>query len=251
MHDAVPSLVSLLEQPHPTAPYKKPGREGAYVREMVCLNHFRNCLLCHPASLNSEDKVRSAWSAARSALTQEGGYGTQPQSIFVRADITYLRQDFSVQRPVENHAHWPAMQRFDYLVRERPATPADVQTARRLETNEPTEYQKAIFFALRELTGADPGPSVEDWKRFFLPKAKVTRVRADLPLTGGVAADQHGRVWLSAAGEILLDDPNDAFGAWIKDIDGCKGLALDPQGRYCATRNTLNPGRRGRTCRED
>ena len=54
------------------------------------------------------------------------GGPTSPQyydgdGIFVRADVTYLRQDFSVMQSVENPGKWPALQRFDFLVRIRPA----------------------------------------------------------------------------------------------------------------------------------
>ena len=38
---------------------------------------------------------------------------------FVRADVTYLRQDFSVPQPVPRPGQWPANQRYDYMVRKR------------------------------------------------------------------------------------------------------------------------------------
>ena len=37
----------------------------------------------------------------------------------VRADTTYLRQDFSVLMPVTGATPWPDMQRFDFLIRKR------------------------------------------------------------------------------------------------------------------------------------
>ena len=243
MRGAVPALLGLLDQPHPAALYQKPGRKTFYVREMVCLNHFRNCLLCHPASLNADDNVRGAVPDPNLPLPTGIAYYSTSKML-VRADTTYLRQDFSVQRSVENPGPWPAAQRFDFLVRERPATLSEVRAAPALEANGPSEHQKAIFFALRELTGADPGPTVEDWKRLFLQKVKVTRVRAGLQLAGGVAADRRGRVWVSAAGEILLDDPNDDFRPWLKDLNGCKGLALDPKGgRLLACQSRVGKGR--------
>ena len=40
-------------------------------------------------------------------------------NLSVRADVIYLKQDFSVLQPVANAKPWPRMQRFDYLVRKR------------------------------------------------------------------------------------------------------------------------------------
>src|SRR6185369_1479841 len=45
---------------------------------------------------------------------------TSPGPI-VRADVTYLRQDFSLTLPVQNPGPWPNQQRFDFFVRLRPA----------------------------------------------------------------------------------------------------------------------------------
>ena len=38
----------------------------------------------------------------------------------IRANETYLRQDFSVTQPVEDSGPWPGFQRYDYLVTEQP-----------------------------------------------------------------------------------------------------------------------------------
>ena len=47
-------------------------------------------------------------------------YYSRGKGDFVRADVTYLKQDFSVQLPVANPGQWPAEQRYDFVVRERP-----------------------------------------------------------------------------------------------------------------------------------
>ncbi len=181
LKDTVPTLLSFLDLPEPTEPYHKPGAEGLYVREMVKVNHLRNCLLCHVASLSGDGKVRGFVPPTTQPLTASpesgGGYGSSSEEgPFVRADVTYLRQDFSVPLPVANPAPWPAVQRFDFLVRERPATAAEThgRTARTAAPRAPSEHQKAIFFALRELTGKDPGPTAEGWKRLFLRGVRVT-----------------------------------------------------------------------------
>ncbi len=122
MRDRVSSLLGLLDEANPTVPYKKPGQEGVYVREMVCLNHFRNCLLCHPASMDDNDKVRGLVPQPDQPQSS-GGYGAQRQGIFVRADVTYLRQDFSLLRPVAKHGVWPAVQRLIFWCANVPPRP--------------------------------------------------------------------------------------------------------------------------------
>ncbi len=236
MRDVVPVLLSLLDQPNPAVPYRKPGKDAPYVREMVRINHLRNCVLCHAPSLSPEDKVRGFVPPPSQHLAPgpTGGYGGRSNGIFVRADVTYLQQDFSVPLTVKDPGKWPAAQRYDFLVRERPATPAEVQAARATEANAPSVHQKALFFALRELTGADPGPTVEDWKRLFLHGTKVTRIQAEMPSAAGVIADDHGRVWVSVAGELRQAEPVVRLEPWSKDLDGCKDLALDGKGRLLA-----------------
>jgi phage FluMu protein Com len=118
----------------PTAPSRKPGKDEWYVREVVRINHLRNCLLCHAPSLKESEKLRGFVPPADrpppSPFTREYYVSRRPGS-FVRADVTYLQQDFSISLPVENPGPWPAMQRYDFLVRERLATPAEVQAGQR------------------------------------------------------------------------------------------------------------------------
>ena len=49
----------------------------------------------------------------------KGGYGSSSRELQIRADVTYLRQDFSLVQLVPNADPWPEMQRFDFLVRTR------------------------------------------------------------------------------------------------------------------------------------
>jgi uncharacterized membrane protein YgcG len=91
--------------------------------------------------------------------------------VLVRGDITYLRQDFSVKQPVELPGA-PVEMRFDYLVRTRPATAAEM-TRLREQPQEPRSFEQreAVLFALRELTGQDLGTTAAAWQP-LLPKAK-------------------------------------------------------------------------------
>ncbi len=159
--EAVPELIRLLDRPNPAAPFQKTGKAGFYVREVVRINHLHNCLLCHAPSLKESDKLRGFIPPTGQPLpppfTREY-YGARRPGHFVRADVAYFQQDFSVNLPVEKHGKWPALQRFDFLVRERPVSSPS--------TNTVNEHQQALFFALRQLTGADAGPTVEDWQRW-------------------------------------------------------------------------------------
>jgi len=54
--DLVPQMVAFLAAPDPRDPFEKEvdGKPATVVREMVKVNHHRNCLLCHsPAPANS------------------------------------------------------------------------------------------------------------------------------------------------------------------------------------------------------
>src|SRR5262249_46643757 len=118
LRDAVPNLIGLLDAPDPTLAHEKAGA-GLVVREMVRINHLRNCLMCHPPSFAETDKVRGRVPPSNQPLAPfASGYGGSPNDIFVRADVTYLQQDFSLKLPVSNPGLWPEVQRFDFMVRE-------------------------------------------------------------------------------------------------------------------------------------
>jgi sugar lactone lactonase YvrE len=234
--EAVPRLVRLLDEPNPSLAFRKPGTETWYVKDMVKINHFRNCLMCHPASFDPQDKVRGPVPRTDRPLDAVSVYGMQAD-VFVRADITYLRQDFSCPLPVAHHGPWPAVQRFDFVVRERLAQPPEIQKAQAATSaTSASEYQRAIFFALRELTGTDAGPSPEDWKRLFLQKAGAPeKLSASLRQAGGIAVDGAGNVLISDVGNklILRQEDNRWTPAW-KMAAGAEALAVDGKGRLIA-----------------
>jgi hypothetical protein len=165
-------LVELLKEPDPSAPFVNASGNWA-VRELVAINHLRNCQLCHAPSTQTTDLVRGLVPVPGQALppaTQPYYSSQQPsQGNFVRADVTYLKQDFSAMQLVEDHGPWPAWQRFDYLVRERELTPLEIPL------NEPGEatceaasgasypQREAVLYALRRLRGRDVGETFEAW----------------------------------------------------------------------------------------
>jgi hypothetical protein len=202
--DLLGKLVEVLETPDPRLATK--AGSGLQMRELVRINHHRNCLLCHPpfqanvllvnVSTASEERVkdqlerlekmaRKAEQALHVAMPSPSqpfasgadGYGRGPddEHIRIRADATYLRQDFSAMLPVENADPWPHYQRYDFLVRNR--TVDDVEAKEVADKLRPTRegeispYHRAALFALREMTGLE-ATSAADWRRLLkLPKS--------------------------------------------------------------------------------
>jgi hypothetical protein len=163
--EAVPALVGLLDEPDPTEPVRGPDRKW-HVKELVKMNHLSNCMLCHAPSTGSGDPVRG--------LVPERGkelpvvYYESQRGNFVRADVVYLRQDFSLVQPVANAHPWPNQQRFDYLTRTRELSPEEVDhLALKQEepAGEPYPQKRAVLWALRELTGLDAGENGAHWYR--------------------------------------------------------------------------------------
>jgi HEAT repeat protein len=176
--DAVPQLVEMLKETPGTQPFtvtdaKK--KEVLMVRELVRVNHLANCVLCHAPSFDRGDLVRGAVPTPGQALPAPV---TTPQyydrgGSFVRADVTYLRQDFSVVQTVDNPGKWPANQRYDYLTRLRPLTKQEVQRYELLKKELPlARLREPLAFALRELTGKDGGTDSDRWLALLSPKPK-------------------------------------------------------------------------------
>ncbi len=137
------------------------------VRELVRVNHLRNCMLCHAPALAATDPVAGLVPTPNEPLPppSQPYYSGSPGGIFVRADVTYLRQDFALALPVERPGAWPAHQRFDYLVRTRHATDEE-RAAWEKRKARPAAYpqRESVLFALRGLTGRDGGSSPERWR---------------------------------------------------------------------------------------
>jgi HEAT repeat protein len=111
--------------------------------------------------------------------------------VLVRGDVTYLRQDFSVQQPVlDAAAPRPTFvnMRFDYFVRVRRATPEEIKAAQTVSPDQTYEQREAVLFALRELTGQDAGATTAAWQQKY-PDApldsQAERLAADVVRTKG------------------------------------------------------------------
>jgi hypothetical protein len=226
--EVVPGLLQMLDLPDPSAPFTKPRQKGQFVREMVRINHFRGCVLCHAVSLNEQDLVRGTVPTTDVAIN-EGPKYYQARGAFITAQITYLRQDFSLPQIVRDPGNWPETQRFDFLTRERPATPTEIN--RKLEGKLARPNEPAIFFALQKLTGENPGPAAEDWKKLFLNKS-VTPVQVLQKLTSATAlcVDEVGTALVAEEGRILRLPRDGAPSEWLHTVAPVRDLTLDGRG---------------------
>ena len=169
--EAVPGLVALLEAPNPSTPV--PDEHGVpSVRELVKINHNHNCVLCHAQSVSRGDGIRVAapspirplpppFTLANYEGGGKGGSSVPLDTVFVRADVTYLRQDFSWALPVANPGPWPSLQRFDFVVRTRPAVEHEIAAAK---VERETPQKRAILRSLQAITGKDFGDRATDWR---------------------------------------------------------------------------------------
>jgi hypothetical protein len=173
--DLIPQLVAFLAAPDPRDPFdmETGGKTVCAVHEVVKVNHHRNCLMCHsPAPVGT-----MAPSGVFGVVPTPGvpfpspdsgqPYGGSPGDAMVRADVTYLRQDFSVLASVPNAHPWPELQRFDFLVRTRVLNDQEVREFVEKKQTRPagqlSENHQAALKALRELTGQDAGPTAAAW----------------------------------------------------------------------------------------
>jgi hypothetical protein len=177
--DLTPQLIDVLEEPDPRAPVMKKAENQsvAMVREVVRINHHRNCLMCHAPGqdvVNNGEIMVAETPVPGQPLPSfnSGGYQSQGVAdLLVRIDVTYLRQDFSMMLPVEHAAPWPEMQRFDFVTRTRVLGEDELKQYReKFENLEPgvlPPNQKAALVALRELTGKDTAPTAEAWRKLL------------------------------------------------------------------------------------
>ena len=173
--DLISTLVTALQSSDPRLPRATKTKDGTkiVVRELVRINHHRNCLMCHaPGMMKNDGTVLQVQiplpTQELPSPSQSGGYGSSTiPDIVVRTDVTYLRQDFSRMLPVRDADLWPKMQRFDFLVRERALTQEEVRAfeASRKGSKSITPYQSAIQKALEKLTGKKAKPDAKAWRK--------------------------------------------------------------------------------------
>ncbi len=169
----VPKLIDLLDEPDPSAPFEKmvDGRKTLWVRELVRINHHRNCLVCHAPSTDENDLLRAVIpvpGAPLPPLASVAYYDRATPGPRIRADVTYLKQDFSALLEVAASGSWPAQQRFDFVVRTRPLSDQETQQYLARPKDPPqaiSEHRAAVVLALRRLTGLDGGTTAAAWRQ--------------------------------------------------------------------------------------
>jgi hypothetical protein len=159
--ELAPQMVTMLSQPDPALPQKQEKEERSTIRELVQVNHLKNCLLCHAVSAETKDHVRGFVPDPERPITAK--YYQNSSGLFARADVTYLRQDFSVLQSVSNIGE----QRFDYMVRTRPATAEEILDAQKYVPQGGKSFsypqREAVLYALRELTGQNLSEDAGAW----------------------------------------------------------------------------------------
>jgi hypothetical protein len=177
--EAIAPLVDMLDLPSPSAPVRDARKNQYTMREVVRVNHLRNCLLCHAPSANKEDGlVRGLVPTPGEALPSL--YYESQGGDFVRAEITYLRQDFSINLPMEDAGPWPQEQRYDFVTRVRTLPPR--QAAGLLGPSDTYPQRDAVLYTLRGLTGKDGGASSARWRDILGPITGKPRGEQDKPV---------------------------------------------------------------------
>jgi hypothetical protein len=179
--DLAPRLVDFLDEPDPRAPVieASQGRHRSVVRELVRLNHLHSCALCHAPAISDDQFIKTGRSddfvsgavpiPGQELRPRSAYYSNQSPDIFVRADVTYLRQDFARLQRVENAHPWPEWQRFDFLVRTREISATEAAEYREWLQKQSPDYRSpnhaAALNALRQLFGRDVEPTAAAWRR--------------------------------------------------------------------------------------
>ena len=174
--EAIPELVAMLDLPHPNTPVQVDKNKFVKL-ELVAINHMRNCLLCHAPAGSSHDIATGVIPSWDRPLPKQYYKSENPHSTSVRADVTYLEQDFSVVQPVLNHGLWPQDQRFDYVVQQRPLKRIKANQLSKQFADAPNLNREAIVFALQKLTDENPKDnSSKSWKAILQQReAKLAR----------------------------------------------------------------------------
>jgi HEAT repeat protein len=185
--DAAPLLAAQLGKPDPSEAYTTAdGR--LMIRDVVRINHIENCLLCHMPAFNGRDPVVGIDPITRRASTTvenpnthygkpivtQNRPGIWANNLLIRADVQFLRQDFSVTFPLKPVFGTLQGRRVDFVVRTRQLKGEELRDWRKKEHTIASTYpqRESVLKALRALTGKDAGSDTEAWANLF-PTARA------------------------------------------------------------------------------
>src|SRR5207248_91214 len=72
--ELIPELIMMLDEPDPRAPAMQEikGKKAAMLREVVRINHHRNCLLCHPPGNTPDVMTIEPWEKGEKREVEKG-----------------------------------------------------------------------------------------------------------------------------------------------------------------------------------
>jgi hypothetical protein len=145
----------------------------------------------------------------------------QKAPVVVRGDITFLRQDFSVQLPMAAPgAAKPVGVRFDYVVCRRLIPRKEAERRLELHEGRPTYPQRdAVLSALRGLTGRDAGYTTEAWRQLY-PQAELETEVAQLTEELVSAPDSQKDAVFARVHKREGEAPSEALAAAIPRLTG-------------------------------
>jgi hypothetical protein len=123
-------------------------------------------MLCHPGSFSEKDPVRDVIPTPGKPLPIP--YCGSKDDSFVRADVVYLRQDFSVLQPVKDAKPWPEMQRNDYVVRRAVLTKEEAAEWAKQHESDDQKRRSYVAAALSYLTQLDAAPKPRERAKYLM-----------------------------------------------------------------------------------
>jgi hypothetical protein len=154
----LPALKKLVDEPNPSLPFKSAPGKKALMREVVRVNHLRNCFLCHAAGQPGDGSTLAA--VPRPGVSLRDLYydalRSRSGALQARVDAIFVKQDFSLIQRVKDAKPWPELQRFDFLIRTREATADEIAAAKKAPPSYP--QREAVLWAIKELESGPAPP---------------------------------------------------------------------------------------------
>jgi hypothetical protein len=182
--DAVPDIRQLLEEPDINLPRtvvidRHPQQA---VPQLARINHLKGCMICHspvnPVTVNGLPRsgtfgrdfpvgsVPSPDGIVPPPFSPAYYYQQRSSDLMVRADITFLRQDFSVVQQVPKYGAWPTEQRFDFVARWLPVEEHQAdQLCRTYQQNGISPQRQAALYVLEQLSGKETAAFLQELPR--------------------------------------------------------------------------------------